>query len=122
MAVYQRALQNDPQMREAEANRLAALESKPQALAALLPQLNGSALASKERDIGPTNERITSPSQGGAPVLESYPFDGQRPLTLTSMASTSNRTYSAGRTGWRCSAPTRRSPRPKPTIKRRSRT
>src|SRR3954466_11477231 len=38
--VYQRALQNDPLIREADANRLASRESKPQALAALLPQLN----------------------------------------------------------------------------------
>lgn len=38
--VYQRALQNDPVIREADANRLASRESKPQALAALLPQLN----------------------------------------------------------------------------------
>lgn len=38
--VYQRALQNDPQIREADANRLASRESKPQALASLLPQLN----------------------------------------------------------------------------------
>ena len=37
--VYQRALQNDPIIREADANRLASRESKPQALAALLPQL-----------------------------------------------------------------------------------
>ena len=54
LAVYQRALQNDPQLREAEAHRLAALESKPQALSALLPQLSGTALASKERDVGPS--------------------------------------------------------------------
>jgi outer membrane protein len=39
LAVYQRALQNDPIIREAEANRLATLENKPQARAALLPQL-----------------------------------------------------------------------------------
>jgi len=38
LTVYQRALQNDPQIREADANRLASRESKPQALAALLPQ------------------------------------------------------------------------------------
>jgi outer membrane protein len=38
--IYQRALRNDPQIREADANRLAALEAKPQALAALLPQVN----------------------------------------------------------------------------------
>jgi len=41
--VYARALQNDPLIREAEANRLAAMESKPQALAALLPQLSAGA-------------------------------------------------------------------------------
>jgi outer membrane protein len=42
-AVYQRALTNDPLIREADANRLAARESKPQALASLLPQVNGEA-------------------------------------------------------------------------------
>ncbi|MBS1199905.1 MAG: hypothetical protein H6R27_583 [Proteobacteria bacterium] len=41
--VYARALQNDPLIREAEANRLATLESKPQALSALLPQLSAGA-------------------------------------------------------------------------------
>jgi outer membrane protein len=39
LQVYQRALQNDPVIREAEANRLATLENKPQARAGLLPQL-----------------------------------------------------------------------------------
>ncbi len=37
--VYQRALQNDPQIREADATRLAQREARPQALSALLPQL-----------------------------------------------------------------------------------
>jgi outer membrane protein len=77
VAVYQRALQNDPQLREAEANRLAALESKPQALAALLPQVTGSALANKERDTGSTNlvESVKIPGQ--PPILESFPFSGR---------------------------------------------
>ena len=39
--VYTRALTSDPLIREADANRLAARESKPQAIAALLPQVNG---------------------------------------------------------------------------------
>lgn len=39
LEVYQRALQSDPSIREAEANRLAALESRPQARAGLLPEL-----------------------------------------------------------------------------------
>ncbi len=38
--VYDLARTNDPLIREADANRLAARESKPQALAALLPQLS----------------------------------------------------------------------------------
>src|ERR1700674_142609 len=56
LAVYQRALQNDPQLREAEAPRLAALEAKPQALSALLPQLSGNGQVSRERDTGSINQ------------------------------------------------------------------
>jgi outer membrane protein len=50
--VYQRALQNDPQLREAEANRLATLEHKPQAISALLPQINATGSVSREHDSG----------------------------------------------------------------------
>ena len=41
--VYTRALTNDPLIREAEANRLATRESKPQAVASLLPQIAATA-------------------------------------------------------------------------------
>jgi outer membrane protein len=41
--VYTRALTSDPLIREAEANRLATRESKPQAVAALLPQIAATA-------------------------------------------------------------------------------
>src|SRR5580658_6580418 len=77
LAVYQRGLQNDPQLREAEATRLAALEAKPQALAALLPPLSGSGVVTREKDTGSSNttEPVSAP---GAPiVLESFPFAGQ---------------------------------------------
>src|ERR1700694_5895054 len=80
VAVYQRALQNDPQLREAEANRLAALESKPQALAALLPQLSGTALASKERDTGATNQEFSfTDVSTGKPIVivEHQDFNGR---------------------------------------------
>jgi outer membrane protein len=91
MAVYQRALQNDPQLREAEATRLAALEAKPQALSALLPQLTGNGLISKERDTGTQNttEAVGLPpcgpgvpppcSSSGTPttIFESFPFNGK---------------------------------------------
>jgi outer membrane protein len=76
VAVYQRALQNDPQLREAEATRLAALESKPQAIAALLPQLSASASASRERDTGPTNLTENATVVGGPTIIESFPFNG----------------------------------------------
>ena len=78
LAVYQRALQNDPQLREAEAIRLAALEAKPQALAALLPQVTGSGTASSERATGSNN--TTQPvtvGPGNTTVLETFPFAGR---------------------------------------------
>jgi len=80
VAVYERALQNDPQLREAEANRLAALESKPQALAALLPQVNGTASTSKERDSGSSNQAFSfTDVSTGKPivVVENQDFDGR---------------------------------------------
>lgn len=63
LQVYQRALQNDPVIREAEANRLATLENKPQARAALLPQLTAqgqldeidSQTQRTQADLGPNN-------------------------------------------------------------------
>src|ERR1700685_2777850 len=66
LAVYQRALQNDPQLREAEATRLAALEAKPQALSSLLPQLTGNGQISRERDTGTQNttEAVALPPCG----------------------------------------------------------
>src|ERR1700761_1568157 len=98
LAVYQRALQNDPQLREAEATRLAALEAKPQALSALLPQLSGNGTISRERDTGTQNttEAVSLPPCGpGAPagspcapagtnstVFESFPFSGKVDTTI----------------------------------------
>jgi outer membrane protein len=52
MAVYQKALTADPQIREADANRLAARESRPQAFGALLPQLNGMGQYTKDKSDG----------------------------------------------------------------------
>jgi outer membrane protein len=98
LAVYQRALQNDPQLREAEATRLAALEAKPQALSALLPQLSGNGKISRERDTGSISqtESLALPPCGptipaGAPcaaagtpttVFETFPFSGKIDTTI----------------------------------------
>ncbi|MGC4028768.1 MAG: TolC family outer membrane protein [Steroidobacteraceae bacterium] len=48
LQVYDQALVNDPQIREADATRLATREARPQAIAALLPQASGT--ASRTRD------------------------------------------------------------------------
>jgi outer membrane protein len=51
LEIYQQALQSDPQIREAEALRLAALEAKPQARGVLLPQVSfGGAWTKSEFD------------------------------------------------------------------------
>ena len=42
LEIYQQALQSDPQIHEAEARRLAALEAKPQARGVLYPQISAS--------------------------------------------------------------------------------
>jgi len=62
LTVYQRALQNDPQIREADALRLASRESKPQALAELLPQLDASGSAEKFNSDGSSLFADTDPS------------------------------------------------------------
>jgi outer membrane protein len=80
--VYQRALQNDPQLKEAEANRLAALESKPQAIAALLPQLSSSAQVSREHDEGADNVTASELFPGQqTPVIVATPFNGTTTTT-----------------------------------------
>ncbi len=66
LEIYQQALQSDPQIHEAEARRLAALESKPQARGALLPQIGvGGAYESAERS-GP--DLIPNPDPNLPPV------------------------------------------------------
>lgn len=65
--IYQRALQNDPVIREAEAIYLATLESRPQARSSLLPQLslNASATTSDSTDNSPTTSFTTGAPTSG---------------------------------------------------------
>jgi outer membrane protein len=65
--VYQRALSNDPLIREAEANRRAARESKPQAMAALLPQINASGRYNEED--GDSTGAFVQPGQPPTPEI-----------------------------------------------------
>src|SRR6516165_5608618 len=52
IGVFEDAVHNDPVIRQADANRLAARESRPQALSALLPQLNGTAGITRDHSSG----------------------------------------------------------------------
>jgi len=59
--VYEDALRNDPQLREADATRLAAREANPQAWSALLPQLNGDYAISRQHQAQETVQPIATP-------------------------------------------------------------
>lgn len=58
LAVYDRALVNDPQLREAEATRKANLENRPQALANLLPQLTAAASRTRTWSDGTSSQQV----------------------------------------------------------------
>ena len=52
IGVFEDALHNDPVIRQADATRLATREAKPQALSQLLPQVNGTAGATRDHNSG----------------------------------------------------------------------
>ena len=70
--IYQRALRNDPILREADANRLATLEAKPTALGALLPQINGTAGYTRDVTSGSSPQFIPNGSGGYQTVIVPY--------------------------------------------------
>ena len=82
--VYQRALQNDPLIREADANRLASRESKPQALAALLPQLNVNGSYSQFDEDGSRTTLFADPAIPNSPLV---------PRAITSVSDIDARQY-----------------------------
>jgi len=71
VGVFEDAVHNDPVIRQADANRLAAREARPQALAAVLPQLNGTAGVTGEHNAGETPIFGTNPN--GTPLVISAP-------------------------------------------------
>jgi outer membrane protein len=74
IGVYQDALQNDPQIRAADANRLASRESRPQAIAALLPQISGNAAYTRDHVSGiQASPNYNQPFTGGPTVLD-FPY------------------------------------------------
>jgi len=80
LGVYEDALKSDPQIREAEANRRASREARPQAWSQLLPQLNGSGEISRTKaegttptigDSDPTNPTSSLPVGIALPIKSS---------------------------------------------------
>jgi outer membrane protein len=71
VGVFEDALKNDPVIRQADANRLAAREGRPQAIAALLPQLNGTAGITRDHQSGfqDSINAITNPANPNGPPL-----------------------------------------------------
>src|SRR6202045_2013156 len=71
VGVYEDALRNAPVIRQADANRLAAREARPQAWAALLPQLNGTAGVTGDHNAGEQPFFGTGPN--GTPLVTTAP-------------------------------------------------
>jgi outer membrane protein len=64
--IYQLARKNDPTLAQAEANRRAVREAKPQAIGALLPQITG-AVSYALDGVDSTSERVVSVAPGVPP-------------------------------------------------------
>jgi len=80
LEIYQQALQSDPRIHEADARRMAALEAKPQARGALLPQIgfSGDWTKSNTNGSGTENRFIEVPPGSGNIVVEPFPFTSDR--------------------------------------------
>ena len=76
VGVFEDALRNDPVIRQADANRLAAREARPQAWSALLPQLNATAGVTRDHNAGfqdQINEVVNPSNPSGPPQLVVLP-------------------------------------------------
>ena len=88
-AVYERALTNDPQIREAEALRRATREAKPQAWAAILPQISGSASRTKaESEVeGQFPQEIVQNGQRSSPTFSLRASPNRKPIVGASICA-----------------------------------
>src|SRR5690242_1582439 len=81
--VFEDAVHNDPVIRQADANRLAAREARPQAWSALLPQVNATAGVTREHSSGVQDQITPIPVQGKP---------GAEQLVILPLANTSDTT------------------------------
>src|SRR6202048_5428610 len=71
VGVFEDAVRNDPVIRQADANRLAAREARPQAWAAVLPQLNATAGATGDHNAG--EQPFFGTGANGTPLVTTAP-------------------------------------------------
>jgi outer membrane protein len=78
MQVYELALKNDPQLREADALRLASREAKPQAWAALLPQVSATGGYTKNETSTSAVSAVADPNPNNPTSIQTRTntFDG----------------------------------------------
>ena len=81
LEIYQQALQSDPLVHEAEARRLAALEAKPQARGAYLPQVSFSGSYTTAERSGPDFAQVDPPP--APPTTETDSLDWRFNLRQT---------------------------------------
>jgi outer membrane protein len=77
VSVFEDAVHNDPVIRQADANRLAARESRPQAISALLPQVNATGSVTRDHNAGVQDQidEFNNPTNpNGPPVLGVVPL------------------------------------------------
>jgi outer membrane protein len=80
--IYEKAVLSDPLLREAEANRLATLEAKPQARGVLLPQISGRASYDWDESDGSNvfpqvlTQDIPGAGNAGDVIIATRQFDG----------------------------------------------
>lgn len=72
LGVYEDSLRSDPQLRAADANRLASRESRPQALATLLPQIGGTAAYTRDHNGG--NQDVLQVTPAGQLYVAPLPY------------------------------------------------
>ncbi len=92
LEVYQQALQSDPTVREAEANRLAAEEALPQARGLLFPQLSASSTYSDSNSDGNNVFPQFVDDGNGNPVVQILNSSSDQKSTTTSWQVDLNQT------------------------------
>jgi outer membrane protein len=91
VGVYEDALRSDPQIHQADANRLASREARPQAWSALLPQISGTLSRTQDKQDGSEAEGLIGQGTGGNPTGPVQPVNGSNasvPFLLNSTART----------------------------------